>query len=136
MQPASGKDSGEGMANLTFTGSSELNDAFTRISEIPWPVTEQALDGMAKVAAAEIKSTGEYMGVRDDGGREKITFDGTRRRHNTSTRNAEIAFIQEYGKRGQDARPFMKTALEKNEALISEPAMKIVGEWIENEYKK
>ena len=52
MQPASGKDSGEGMANLTFTGSSELNDAFTRISEIPWPVTEQALDGMAKVAAA------------------------------------------------------------------------------------
>ena len=144
------------MANLTFTGSSELNDAFTRISEIPWPVTEQALDGMAKVAAAEIKSTGEYMGVRDensdvhildhivtkkakktdDGGREKISFDGTRRRHNTSTRNAEIAFIQEYGKRGQDARPFMKTALEKNEALISEPAMKIVGEWIENEYKK
>ena len=156
MQPASGKDSGEGMANLTFTGSSELNDAFTRISEIPWPVTEQALDGMAKVAAAEIKSTGEYMGVRDensdvhildhittkkakrtdDGGYEKITFDGTRRRGKTTTRNAEIAVVNEYGKRGQDARPFMRTALSQNEELISDPGVKILGDWIEENFKK
>ena len=144
------------MANLTFTGSSELNDAFTRISDIPWPVTEQALDGMAKVAATEIKSTGEYMGVRDedsdvhildhittkkakqtdDGGYEKITFDGTRQRGKTTTRNAEIAFVNEYGKRGQDARPFIKTALTQNESMISAPGERIIGDWIENEFKK
>ena len=144
------------MAGLTFTGSNELQDAFTRIHEIPWDVTERALDSMAKVAAAEIKSTGEYMGIRDedsdvhildtittkkakktdDGGREKITFDGTRKRGNTITRNAEIAFINEYGKRGQDARPFMKTALTQNEALISEPGVEIIGSWIEENFKK
>ena len=140
---------------MTFTGTSELTDAFTRIHNIPWDVTEQALDSMAKVAAAEIKSTGEYMGVRDeesddhildhittkkatktdDGGREKITFDGTRKRGNTITRNAEIAFVNEYGKRGQDARPFMKTALSQNEALISDPGVKIIEDWIGDNFK-
>ena len=144
------------MAGMTFTGTSELTDAFNRIHNIPWDVTEHALDSMAKVAAAEIKSTGEYMGVRDeesdvhildtittkkatktdDGGREKITFDGTRKRGNTITRNAEIAFVNEYGKRGQDARPFMKTALTQNEALISDPGVKIIGDWIEENFKK
>lgn len=144
------------MANLTFSGTSELTDAFNRIHDIPWDVTENALDGMAKVAAAEIKSAGEYMGVRDeesdvhildhittkkakqtdDGGYEKITFDGTRRRGKTTTRNAEIAFVNEYGKRGQDARPFMKTALSQNEELISAPGVKVIGDWIEQNFKK
>ena len=156
MPHASGKDSGDGMANLTFYGTSELTDAFNRIHNIPWPVTEEALDGMAQIAATEIKNTGEYMGVRDensdvhildhittkkakqtdDGGYEKITFDGTRQRGKTTTRNAEIAFVNEYGKRGQDARPFMKTALTQNEAMISAPGEKIIGDWIENEFKK
>lgn len=155
MPPVSGKDSGEVVANLTFTGSDELNEAFSRINNIPWSVTEEALDSMARVAAREIKSTGEYMGVRDensdvhildnivtkkatktdDGGREKITFDGSRRRGNITTRNAEIAFINEYGKRGQDARPFMKTALSQNEALISDPGVKIIEDWIEDNFK-
>lgn len=141
---------------MTFTGTSELTDAFNRIHDIPWDVTEQALDSMAQVAAREIKSSGEYMGVRDeesddhildhittkkatrtdDGGREKITFDGTRKRGNTITRNAEIAFVNEYGKRGQDARPFTKTALTQNEALISDPGVKIIGDWIEENFKK
>lgn len=156
MPRVSGKGSGDRMANLTFSGTSELTDAFNRIHDIPWDVTENALDGMAKVAAAEIKSAGEYMGVRDeesdvhildhittkkakqtdDGGYEKITFDGTRRRGKTTTRNAEIAFVNEYGKRGQDARPFMKTALSQNEEMISAPGVKVIGDWIEQNFKK
>ncbi len=118
------------MAGLTFTGSNELQDAFTRIHDIPWDVTEHALDEMAKVAAAEIQSTGEFMGVRDEDSDDHI------QRGNTITRNAEIAFINEYGKRGQDARPFMKTALSQNEALISEPGVTIIGNWIEENFKK
>ena len=144
------------MATLTFSGTEELNNALASIHDIPWPVTEQALDSMAKIAAAEIKNTGEYMGVRDeasdvhildnivtkkakkteDGGREKIAFDGKRNRGKTTTRNAEIAFLNEFGKRGQDARPFIKTALTKNEAMISEPGVEIIGDWIEENFKK
>ena len=143
------------MAKLEMNGIDGLQNAMNRIGEIPWPVTEQALDGMAKVAAAEIKSTGESMGVRDeesdvhildhittkkakqtdDGGREQITFDGTRRRGEKTTRNAEIAFVNEYGKKNQSARPFIRTALAQNEDTISEPGVKIIGDWIENNFK-
>ena len=143
------------MAKLEMNGIDGLQNAMNRIGEIPWPVTEQALDGMAKVAAAEIKSTGESMGVRDeesdvhildhittkkakqtdDGGREQITFDGTRRRGKKTTRNAEIAFVNEYGKKNQSARPFIRTALAQNEDTISEPGVKIIGDWIENNFK-
>lgn len=144
------------MANITFSGTEELMQAFGRISQIPFEVTEEALDAMADVAVREIKETGDYYGVRDetsdvhildkivtkkakkteDGGNKAITFDGTRRRgkNGTSTRNAEIAFVNEYGKRGQDARPFIRQAIEKNGELIAEPAAKIIGDWIENEF--
>ena len=145
-----------GMGSLSVSGSDKLSDAFARIQDIPFSVTSEALDAMAEVAVREIRDTGETMGVRDDnsddhildhlitkkarktddGGRKKISYSGTRRRGNTDTRNAEIAFVNEYGKRGQPARPFMRTALSQHADLISEPAEKIVGDWIENEYKK
>ena len=145
-----------GMARIAVTGSDKINGAFQRIQEIPFSVTEQALDAMAGVAMREIIDTGMAMGVRDeesnvhilddlvtkkakktnDGGRKTISFKGSRRRGNTETREAEIAFVNEYGKRGQPARPFMRTALEQNADLISEPGEKIVGDWVEKEYKK
>lgn len=146
------------MANLKFSGSDQLNEAFSKIHDMPFSVTEQALDAMAEVAASEIRSTGSYMGVRDeksdvhildkivtkkakkteDGGRKAITFDGTRSRgrNGIKTRNAEIAFVNEYGKRGQPARPFIRTALEKNSEKISEPGEKIIGDWIEENFNK
>jgi len=145
-----------GMGKIACTGSDKLTEAFASIRDIPFSVTEQALDAMAAVAVREIHDTGEMMKIRDegsnvhildhivtkkatktdDGGRKKISFDGTRHRGNTDTRNAEIAFVNEYGKRGQEARPFMRTALEQNGDLISEPGEKIIGDWIENEYRK
>ena len=143
------------MANLVMSGFDELNDAFNRIGDIPFEVTAEALTEMATVAADKIKSTGEQMGVRDPesdvhvldrikpakpkqtpgGGRCDITFSGTRTRHGIKTRNAEIAFINEYGKRGQDARPFIKTGM-KDEESIAAPGEKIIGDWIESEFKK
>ena len=88
------------MATLELEGFEDLEDAFRRISEIPFRVTGEALDGMAEVAAAKIRSTGESMGVRDpqsdvhildkiktnkakqtqSGGYETITFSGSRTR--------------------------------------------------------
>ena len=143
------------MANLVMSGFDELNDAFNRIGDIPFEVTAEALTEMATVAADKIKSSGEQMGVRDPesnvhildnikaakpkqtqgGGRCDITFSGTRTRHNIKTRNAEIAFINEYGKRGQDARPFIKNGM-KDEESIAAPAERIIGDWIESEFKK
>ena len=144
------------MATLELTGFDDLADAFRRISEIPFEVTSDALDAMAAVAADQIRSTGESMGVRDPesdvhildrikprkpkqteyGGYEMISFTGTRRRGNTTTRNAEIAFVNEYGKRGQPARPFIGTAMNRGADQIQDQAEKVIGDWIEKEFKQ
>ena len=144
------------MATLELQGFDDLEDAFRRISEIPFDVTAEALDAMAAVAADAIRSTGESMGVRDpesdvhildrikprkpkktaEGGYEMISFTGTRRRGNTTTRNAEIAFVNEYGKQGQPARPFIGTAMNRNADRIQDQAEKVIGDWIENEFNQ
>lgn len=144
------------MAKLELYGFEDLNAAFDRIADIPFEVTEDALDAMAEVAVDKIRSTGESMGVRDpesdvhildkikrlkaketqEGGYENITFKGSRTRDNTKTRNAEIAFVNEYGKRTQPARPFIRQALSAHEDEIYAPGEKIVGDWIEDEWSK
>lgn len=144
------------MASLELTGFEDLEDAFRRISEIPFEVTAEALDAMAEVAADKIRSTGESMGVRDPesdvhildkikprkakkteyGGYEMISFTGTRTRGKTRTRNAEIAFVNEYGKRGQPARPFIGTAMSRGADQIQDQAEKVIGDWIETKFKQ
>lgn len=143
------------MATLELLGFEDLDEAFRRISEIPDDVTVRALDAMAEVAAGEIRQSGMAMGVYDPesdvhildkitptkakvsqrGGYKDITFSGSRRRGDTRTRNAEIAFVNEYGKRGQPARPFIGKAMTEHEDQISASAEKIVGDWIEKEFK-
>ena len=144
------------MPKLTFSGVDELQDAFGRISEWPESLKEDALKAMASVAAAKVRASGEAMGVRDpqssvhildkikpqkpkttkSGGYLDITFSGSRRRGNTTTRNAEIAFGNEYGKRGQPARPFIGTGMTQNEQQIAAPAGELVGDWIEREFQR
>lgn len=143
------------MASLELYGFEDLQDALERIGDIPFDVTAEALDGMADVAMDRIKSTGESMGVRDpdssvhildkikkaskakktdSGGYLNISFSGTRKRGKTTTRNAEIAFVNEYGQQGQPARPFIGTAMSRNEDEITAPAEKVIGDWIESEF--
>ena len=145
------------MASLELYGLDELNDAFRRISDIPASVTEEALDAMAEVAADKIRAKGDSMGIRDpesdvhildkikkaskakktdSGGYLNISFSGSRRRGKTTTRNAEIAFVNEYGKKGQPARPFIGTAMSRNEEAISDPAEKVIGDWIEDTFRR
>lgn len=139
------------MATFDVSGLDELVNAIEDISKIPWDVEEDALNAMSKVAEAAVKRTGENMGVRDpdskvhildnithtkpkktlSGGYSDITFKGRRKRGNTNTRNAEIAFINEYGKRGQPARPFIRQAAEQDADAIAAPGEKIIGDWFE-----
>lgn len=144
------------MAMLELQGIDSLEDAFKRISEIPFDVTSEALDAMAEVAEGKIKAQGESMHVRDprsdvhildkikrgkakqtkEGGYEMISFTGTRTRGRIRTRNAEIAFVNEYGKRGQAARPFIGLAMTQHANAIQDPADKIIGNWIETTFSK
>ena len=144
------------MARLEIQGMDDLSAAFGRLQDVPPDVKTRALNEMADVAAAGIRRSGEAMGVRDPesevhildkiakakpklsstGGSQDITFSGTRRRGHTTTRNAEIAFINEYGKRGQPARPFIGQAMTANEEKIAAAGGDVLGDWIENEFTK
>ena len=143
------------MASLELYGFDGLEDALRRLSDMPDSVKTEALDRMADVAADKIRSQGESMGVRDPesgdhildkiskrskakmtdaGGYKMISFTGKRRRGKTETRNAEIAFVNEYGKRGQPARPFIGTAMNAAADAITDEAEKVIGDWIEKEW--
>ena len=146
------------MASFELYGFEDLQDAISRIAEIPWEVMEDALDGMAEVAAAAIQAKGESMNIRDPesdvhildkikrrkpvktdyGGLENIDFSGNRSRGDSKskTANATIAFENEYGRRAQAARPFIGLALNENEDKIYAPAEKIIGDWIESEFSR
>ena len=142
------------MANVTLEGFATLDAMFKKLGDVPFEVTSEALDAMAEVGEEAVRRTGRAMGVRDpessvhildkvthtkpkkseDGGYSYVTFSGSRRRGNTTTRNSEIAFINEYGKRGQAARPFIRQAGEQYGDEISKPGEKIVGDWMEKTF--
>lgn len=142
------------MPTLELDGFAELAEAFRRAGNVPESVTDDALKAMSAVAAAKIRSTGAAMDVRDpesdihildtikvlkpktgsDGRYVDITFSGSRTRGKTKTRNAEIAFVNEYGKHGQPARPFVGTAMEKNADAIADAGGKVLGDWLDKTF--
>lgn len=142
------------MARLELLGFEDLDDAFKRIADIPESTTIKALGEMADVAAKAIKASGEAMGVRDPesdthildkikttkpkvteaGGYQDITFSGTRKRGESRTRNAEIAFVNEYGKEGQPARPFVGKGMNTHEKQIQDAGGEVIGDWIEKNF--
>lgn len=144
------------MASFEFSGFDDLDDALHRLGQPPDEIKSQALTAMANVAAGKIKSQGEALGVRDpesdvhildtikvnkpklneNGGVCTITFKGSRRRGRKRVRNAEIAFVNEYGSRHQNARPFIGQAMTQNEKAIVDPGAEIIGDWIEKTFKE
>lgn len=139
------------MAEVVVSGFDGVEDMFRDLATIPAEIKREALTDMAAVAENEVKRSGEAMGVRDpdsnvhildkvthtkikvdeSGGFTRVTFSGKRRRGNTTTRNAEIAFVNEYGKSGQPARPFIRQAAESAADRIADAGEKVLGDWFE-----
>lgn len=142
------------MATVQVEGFAELASMFDQLGEIPFEVLSEALESMAEAGERAVRATGSAMGVRDpessvhildnithskpkqtdDGGSCAVSFSGSRTRGQTRTRNAEIAFVNEYGKRGQAARPFIRQAAEEYADQISAPGARIIGDWQEQTF--
>lgn len=62
-----------------------------------------------------------------------VTFSGSRKRGNNRTRNAEIAFINEFGanNKGIAPRPFIKNAIKKSEDEAVEAAAEVFHKWLD-----
>ena len=141
------------MAKFSFYGSDGLQAEFSKLERPPQNVVSDMLKAMGNVAAKAQRKAALELGIFDeessvhiadvvtvnkpklteDGGTVQITFKGTRKRGDTKTRNAEIAFVNEFGKRGQKARPFIATSLRANEAKINEAAQAVYNDWADSQ---
>lgn len=137
------------MAEFRMEGLAEVEKLFGSLENIPEDVQDEMLRQGAAVLEEEQRKQARAFRVQDTGlmirkiklGRIKrlkdgskaiyITPTGTRTRGKTKTRNAEIAFIAEYGKKTQKARPFLATAMAKAEDAIIAAEDKVYGEYLE-----
>lgn len=123
------------MARLTIHGTGPDMDRLLKATD---QQLEAAVESGARLLKVYISNNGRSMlagpyGTGDtvgsltlekpkraaDGVSCQINFDGTHA-HGNPRRNAEVAFVNEYGARGRPARPFIRNAIENNEDAIIE----------------
>lgn len=112
------------MAVLEMNGLDDLLRDLDGATDLP---LEEMLEAGADIAIKKQRAVGEHMGVHrtgttlnslkkskafrfKSGALIKVYFDG---KNEDGNRNAEVAFINEYGKTNQPARPFISTANEE-----------------------
>lgn len=136
------------MARIEISGLGEAVLSMEKIANIPDGVMRSMMEAQADIVTEAQKRTASTMlkgpyykggvagGVskgkfkRTPGGAEHyVAFKGTQH----GTRIAEIAFINEYGKKGQPARPFIRTANEESSGEATEAAAKILNDWQESQ---
>ena len=137
------------MAEFKVDGIDGVMLSLSEVAEIPEDVLDEMLQAQADIAVPAIKAKGRSYGLVRTGkmvesiraGKPKrvkgvrcqyITPTGSRLRGNVKTRNAEIAFIAEYGKRNQKARPFMKDAIEAAADSMEQAAAARYDAWLQS----
>lgn len=137
------------MAGIAFTavGVDALAKVLNDIANIPQDVQGEIVDAMADVVKdAQVFTAGTmlqgpyYQGdvaasvtksrikKRKSGPYVDIEFKGTAH----GNRLAEIAFINEYGKKSQPARPFIKTANELSDEPSKKAGLDVYDAWLKS----
>lgn len=137
------------MAEISTSGLEELFEDMAAIAELPDEVILEMLTAEAEVIAEAQAAEARAMGVVDKGiTAGSITFDkklkvtkdgkaisvhpkGTRSDGNRR-RVEEVAFINEYGKEGQPARPFIGTANARKGDEAVQAAERVYDEFLKS----
>lgn len=136
------------MAKIDVQGLSTLSVAFDQLAALPDDVMFQMLEAGGEVIVEAQRAKADALGLRDtglmiesiragkprrlsDGGDIALTPEGTRKRGNTVTRNAEIAYVNEYGKKGRPATEFIKLANAESEGRARQAARNIYNKWLD-----
>lgn len=141
------------MGRLTMDGLDGLLDDFAALAALPGSVVEDILNAGADVilqaqrAEIEKQWKGPYsLGIssksvkkgkvkKDRDGRSiSIYPQGTRKSKGQTTRNAEIAFINEYGAPGRHIapRPAIDTANKKKEGEAVDAGERVYRAWLDS----
>lgn len=133
------------MATIETNGLDEYAFNFAELATLPDDVVKSMLEAEGEVIKRAQESTAQSMlqgpyyagGVvsgirlgkykRNTGGASMyVTFEGSQH----GSRIAEIAFINEFGKHNQPARPFIKTANEAKAEEAVDAAAKIYDQYL------
>lgn len=149
------------MAEFSFEGLDEFALSLKEVAELPDEVIDEMLNAGADVAAEaqrrEALKLGKLGGYRNDGqridwsagetarsikkGRVKVkdgrrviyvTPVGSRTRGKTTTRNAEIAFLNEFGTKTIRARGFIRKANEDSAAATTAAQLAVYNKFLES----
>ena len=132
------------MAIMTTDGIAEFAISMEELQEIPGNVLDEMLHAQADIIEPAQKAKGRVYGVHRTGvtleaidrGKPKKTRDGKAiyiypdGTNADGNRNAEVAFINEFGKHGQPARPFIRDANEENADAAEAAAAKVYDKWL------
>lgn len=138
------------MAEFKAVGLDELALSLQEIAEIPEDIQDEMLRVQGNIVAQAQRESAQRYGIQRTGtlirsikpGKAKldkhgsralyVTPVGSRVRGGKKTTNAEIAFLNEYGTRGQRARPFMRDANERSAEAATQAAADIYYRWQES----
>ena len=135
------------MAEVSFSGLDELMLSMEEVAQIPDTVKDEMLNAQADVVVAAQRAKARAYGVQDTGmvissikkGKPKtkkgtriiyVVHSGTRRRGKKTVRNAEIAFVNEYGTKEQRARPFIRDANETSAEATTQAGFEVYDKWL------
>ena len=150
------------MAKVTtkmVVGGSQYSKFQEYAEDIPLDVMDEMLTEEANVVEPQIRENAKTMlkgkywtgttalkltrkpphtwtGKRGNGQRQiALTFKGVRKDkyHPKGTRNAEIAFVNEYGARNIPARPFIQKGIEAKEEEAFNKAEAVFDQWLDSE---
>lgn len=136
------------MATFETGDFSSLLMSIRELANLPDSVQAEMLEAGGKVLLEGQKATIRAMGIVDTGqtaaslnlGDVKrgssgimslyISPQGSRKRGNTTTRNAEILFINEFGNHKKGARPAVRTACEKYADQVVDAEVKVYDQFL------
>lgn len=139
------------MAKFRATGIDGLALSLEEIAEIPFDVQAEMLDAQADVVVRAQKRKIRQYRIFDTGTTQRaiakgkvkrtkegnaviyVTPKGSRKRgkgKQTVTRNAEILFVNEFGKRGKQARPAVRDANEECAEATTAAAAAVHDRWL------
>lgn len=138
------------MAEFSFSGIDDLSLSLREIEELPEEVADEILEAQADILIDELQNRGKAYGVaapdsgkmlrsikkgkpkRGKKGTRQIVVSprGSRMRGKKKITNAEIAFLNNYGTRHQQARPFWSDAEKTSEKSMEKAAAEVHDKWL------
>lgn len=132
------------MATLNCNGLDDLILSMKEIAEIPQEVQDEILNAQADIVVEEQKRIGRIYGVEKTGitlksikkTKPKTKKDGRtiyvypQGKNKDGNRTAEVAFIANYGKKSQKAKPFITEANERSAEATTQAAMSVYDRWL------